>query len=179
MRRTAAALVCLLIPGLASAQFSESLGGTFRAIRYYGLFPAPPRSTNPLDAKGFDQLLPEKHPVVGPEPDSSGDMRLLGSGTDSYVGGTRHVEGGFLAEFKGYRMEGDVLDGNDRSQVYIISGNAKLTGPDAVVTARRIVVDYNSRTYEAYSSESDLRPVLVGGCAASGHLFQSPTRERH
>src|ERR1035438_641222 len=162
MRRLAAAFACLLISCAASAQFSSSLGGTFRTLRYYGLFPAPP-STNPLDAKGFKPNLPEKNPIVGPEPDVSGDLVIRSKGQRSSANGMEHLEGGFVAEYKGYKMEGDVLDGNRRSQVYIISGNAVLTGPDAAVTARRIVVDYQNRTYEAYDGETEMRPSLVGG----------------
>src|SRR5579862_9721799 len=138
MRRMAAAIGCALLSCAASAQFSESMGGTFRAIRYFGLFPAPP-STNPLDAKGFKPNLPEKNPVTGPEPDSSGDLIVRpasGASHHTNANGVDHWEGGFVAEYKGYTMEGDVVDGNRSSQVYIISGNAKLTGPDAVVLAR-------------------------------------------
>ena len=162
MRRLAAALACLFVSGVACAQFSSSLGGTFQTLRHYGLFPAPP-STNPLDAKGFKPNLPEKNPFVGPMPDQSGDLVIRKSGVRTSANGLDHLEGGFAAEYKGYKMEGDVLDGNRRSQVYIISGNAVLTGPDAVVTARRIVVDYLNRTYEAYDGEAEMRPSLVGG----------------
>ncbi|HLK16202.1 MAG TPA: hypothetical protein VKT78_15460 [Fimbriimonadaceae bacterium] len=165
MRRAAAAVACLCVTGSASAQFSGSLGSTFRTLRYYGLFPLPPSTTNPLDARGFNPNLPEKNPPAPPEPDNSGYITLDAKpgGTTTHKGGMVHAEGGFTAEYKGYRMEGDVLDGNTASDVYIISGNATLTGPDAVVTARRIVVDYRSRTYEAYDGESELRPALVGG----------------
>ncbi|MHB8636254.1 MAG: LPS-assembly protein LptD [Fimbriimonadaceae bacterium] len=162
MRRAAGVIACLLVSAVASAQFSSSLGGAFRALRYYGLYPSPPL-TNPLDAKGFNPKLPSRIPTPPQEPDVSGDLVVRRSGHATGGAGLVHLEGGFLAEYKGYTMAGDVLDGNRHSEVYIISGNAKLTGPDAVVTARRIMVDYNSRTYEAFDSESELRPSLVGG----------------
>ena len=161
MRRPAAALACLLDFGGGVGAVCVLVRRNISTLRHYGLFPAPP-STNPLDAKGFKANLPEQIPIGGPMPDQSGDMVVRG-GHSSGTFTLPHLEGGFVAEYKGYRMEGDVLDGNRRSQVYIISGNAVLTGPDAVVTARRIVVDYQNRTYEAYDGEKEMRPSLVGG----------------
>lgn len=140
------------------------MGGTFHALRYYGLFPAPPSpSSNPLDARGFNQRLPERTVPIGPEPVSSKDLIIRKSGVVQTNADGGHLEGGFVAELRGYRMEGDVLDWNRHSQVYIISGNASLIGPDATVTARRIVVDYQNRSYELFSGETEMRPTLIGG----------------
>src|ERR1700726_1419411 len=102
MLRAAAAFSCVLLAGFASAQISQSMGGTFRALRYYGLFPAPP-SNNPLDAKGFRPNLPEKNPITGPEPDATGDLVVRSSGLRTDASGVQHLEGGFVAEYKGYK----------------------------------------------------------------------------
>lgn len=170
----AAAVGLLVLSGPACAQFSPALGGTFHALRYYGLFPTLPRPSSPLDLKGFAPL-PERSPPVGPEPDLSGNLHITRSGVRTGHGGIDHLEGGFSADYKGYRMEGDVLDANEHSEVFIISGNAMVTGPDEVVAARRIVIDYRAGVYEAYNADTQIRPSLVGGILESDVY----TRARH
>ncbi len=163
MRRLAGVGLGLALACSASAQVSTSLDGAFRSFHYYGLFPGPStKSSNPLDQSGFDARLPEQTPMTGGIPEQDNNYHLhsdSSSGTYPLV----HAEGNVVGEYKGYRMQGDVLDGNRDTQVFIISGNAVLTGPDAIVQARRIIVDYRHRTYEAYGDDSQIRPTLVGG----------------
>jgi LPS-assembly protein len=66
-------------------------------------------------------------------------------------------------EYKGYRVTCDKAVGDKITEVYVAEGHAVLIGPDATVRGDRIVVDFQHRTFQAFDSESDLRPNLVKG----------------
>lgn len=176
----------MLVSGMALGQSFGTLGPVFGALKYHDLMPTK-QVGGPSGTSGLGAKLPEKRVPSGPIPNQF-PILIVHSASGETAGtehnGIIHVEGGVTAEYKGYRMLGDQLDGNRHSDVYIVSGNAELIGPDAIVTASRILVDFRNRTYEAYDSEAQLRPSLVGGVlqtdlyANGEHSFGDSLEER-
>jgi LPS-assembly protein len=160
--RYAAVPAALCVSGAAPAQTATAVDIASRAIRYYGLEPGPP-SVEPTGRSNQGEHLPDRIKPTGVPPSQGPVIEYSATQGTTSKDGILHFENGFEAEYKGYRMTGDVLDGNRHSDVYVISGNARLVGPDATVTADRILVDYRNKTYEAWGEQSQLRPTLVGG----------------
>ncbi len=184
MKRALAGLLAL-VPALAAAQGAEVLRGIGDVIQtIQKRIPAPsPLYISPLSSNPFDlsPLPPEPSrnpgPSTVPAPVDPRHVIIL------YSGGQREREDGVLSAFaddkgqvqilaRGYLLEADNIDWNRSTAVFILRGNAKLTGSGAVVKARRIIVDTRNRTYEAYDGDADLKPSLVGGLLLSDIYVQ-------
>jgi LPS-assembly protein len=123
---------------------------------------AKPQGSDPLEPPGAPGL-PPKLPPRNPDPNEpEAGFRVVQAGSVYYYGDEVHVNGGGEMLIRGYHVFADRGRGNRSTEVWELEGNVRVIGSETVISGDRIIVDFKSETYRAFSAESQLSPRFLG-----------------
>lgn len=124
----------------------------------------PPRTGEPT---GFgppaarDGRLPEAQPGLPRA------LRVLKSERMWREGDVLKVRGIVHAQFRGYDIFANEIDGNVVTNVFILRGNVQLIGRDAAVVGETVEVDFEAETFRAIDAVTEVRPEYFQGMTLS------------
>jgi len=154
---------------LAQIEPGEIAKSYFVFFHEHVLFPFAP-VYNLRGTTGSSFSPPPRVPEIPQLPESEAEkarIKVLNAGHTQTSGDLVIVTGGAKVLYRGYTMTANKITANRKTEVFIGEGNAHLSGSDANIYARKILVDYNNKTYQAFDSDSDIKPSLGGGILLS------------
>lgn len=152
--------------GLAQMGPVQAVTGMVKLFKEYDLFPNIPQADitkNPLEGSSFASQGPitPVNPLAGQEDQ---ELHLIQGGNfSSFKDHVLTIVGPLKGTFRGYTFSGKRATINRVTQVFILQDDAELIGAGATVRADEIIVDFQHQTYQAFASQTDLKPSLVGG----------------
>lgn len=152
--------------GLGQTAPAQAVTQMFKLFRAYDLFPIIPQidtNKNPLESSTFANSGPiaPVNPLAGQE---DRELHLIqGGNSSSFKDNILTIVGPVKGTFRGYTFSGKRVTINRITQVFILQDDAELIGSGATVRADEIIVDFVHQSYQAFASNADLKPSLVGG----------------
>jgi hypothetical protein len=128
--------------------------------------PAAGDQKSPTQPSGFAPL-PSREKVL-PTPQSKDKAKkaftIIKGGKASTHGSHIEVDGPALhCQYQGYDIFADKLTGDQNTQVFDLTGNAKLVGKDGTVKGDFIEADFKKKTFRATKGNADFKPSAFGG----------------
>lgn len=133
----------------------------------------PPDPANTIPSNDSTQGLPNQ-PTGFPNPSRTGPLppAEAGSEEDPYLrilrgeggssnGKVKLVNGAEIL-YRGYQLFADQIEGDQRTNIYVASGNVRLYGKDQTIVGDMIEVDFNSKTFVATAASAIVHPSLIG-----------------
>ncbi len=142
--------------GLASA-----LGVIADSLRREGKID-PLDQRKPTEPLGFPQVG-DQRPMPSPDPNISDAFNLHSAGRTTGTGDEFSAVRNVKLSFRGYDVSADRIDGNRRTEIFTLTGNALLVGKDAVVRGNRIAVNFKDRSFRFLDGNARLGPSFVQG----------------
>ncbi|MBI5708653.1 MAG: LPS-assembly protein LptD [Armatimonadetes bacterium] len=154
-------LPAAILMALPCAALAQS-GGTGLATEVGKALGAKPRPGNPLDPKGTPGL-PERDSSL-PEPQADVNVfQLVQADRWKRVGDQIVLDGGVQCHYKGYDLFADHIEGDLVTNVFTLTGSARLVGKDGIVRGDIITADLDAKTFRAGKAAAQLRPDLLQG----------------
>jgi LPS-assembly protein len=132
------------------------------------------QSQNPREPTGFPELPSKDGELPAPRKYGAQEkvLTILPGDTEwTMKAGHVHASNGVHAQYKGYDLYGDVLDGDTGTDVYTVTGHAKVVGVDQVITGEKVTIDYRHRSFVSQKSESDLKPSFFPSGSILGDVY--------
>ncbi|MBL8066645.1 MAG: hypothetical protein JNM34_12440 [Chthonomonadaceae bacterium] len=98
-----------------------------------------------------------------PNPQAGDRFRLIHADKTKVSGDTIEASGGVHAVFRGYDMFADHLQGSRKTQVFTLSGNARVVGEKETVTGSSVTVDFKSGQFGFEKGTAVLHPERLDG----------------
>lgn len=112
--------------------------------------------------------LPIPTPTEGQLPpsdpaDNDNGFEIVQAGEQERSGSHITLRNGAVAKFRGYTLSGDVIEGDERTQVYTITKGGRLEGRGVLLLARTITIDFRSRRYSYTDGDGTIPPSQLKG----------------
>ncbi|MGH3427689.1 MAG: hypothetical protein ACRDQZ_09005, partial [Mycobacteriales bacterium] len=165
------ALVLLLLVSSAHSQGLGSAGGALQRWLIEGSRGLGQRK--PTEASGFP-TSPEDLNLPAPDLTTEDTDTLLWRNANDI----RHIGEEFTAtqdvrfSYKGYDCTADQVNGNERTQIFLLQGNVLIVGKDHVLRGDRILVNFKTNTFRYIDGRADLAPAFVGNGVA-GDIYMT------
>lgn len=155
------------MPGLVAGQ-----GGITLAVHSLGKFLGP---KGPLPAQGAKPpgqgLQPARPPILSEQdqrlpaqnPDASQILRVIEGGDFVRQGDIVQAFGKIHMQYKGYDLYAQRIDGNLRTNIFVLTGGAQVVGLDAIFKGERIEIDFDRESFVAQNIWAEIRPGLLKG----------------
>jgi len=130
-----------------------------------------PVPQNPLEPKGFPSppaKLATTAPVtpskdLPPETSPLQVFKLLHSETSSSAGDIAELSGNVEFVYHGYHVFADHVMWDHTTHIGNLSGHARVLTGTTVIRGDQIIVDFDVKTYRAFTGEAQVAPNLIGG----------------
>lgn len=119
--------------------------------------PGPGTNRLPLPVPQEGQLPP-------PDPaDNDNGFEIVKAGEQERSGSHITLRNGAIAKFRGYTLTGDVIEGDERTQVFTVTQGGRLEGRGVLLLARTITIDFRSRRYTYTDGDGTVPPSQLKG----------------
>jgi len=136
----------------------------------------PPQNGNNLPSQDGSQNLPNQ-PKGFPNPPRTGALPPpeAGSENDPFLhvvrgeggssNGKLRLTNGAEILYRGYQLFADQIEGDQRTNVFVASGNVRLYGKDQTIVGDSIEFDFNNKAFVATDADAVVHPSLIGPSA--------------
>lgn len=104
-------------------------------------------------------------PLPAPSQQNSVPLKVVSVDSSRINGDETAWEGNVILEYKGYRLKANSIKGNRRTQIFVLTGGAELSGEGDVVSGEDVTVDFDKETYTFSGGKAAITPTRLQGYA--------------
>jgi LPS-assembly protein len=111
----------------------------------------------PMETSLVDQQLPP------PNPQSSKPLKVVSTDRSNREGDVVVFEGNVILEYEGYTLKADKIEGNLKTEKFVLTGGGSLKGEGDEIEGETVRVDFKEDTYEVEGGKGVVVPERTQG----------------
>ncbi|MDX2064842.1 MAG: hypothetical protein SFX74_03765 [Fimbriimonadaceae bacterium] len=119
------------------------------------------RKRSPFELPSNPPLRNAETREVPPEKADDRELEVIRAETFTRDGRTVQLRGGAEILYRGYRCFADEIDGDLDTEIFVMRGNVKVVGRDAVIYGEKVTFDFPKESFRSERGSGQLKPQFL------------------